>query len=237
MTDSGQGAPVSTDGARQIQGARAVVLARVRAALAADPAGWGTAGGSPAPVPRNYRRTGELRPGEIVELFADRTSEYRATVHRVPAAQAQATVDAALAADGISRVVVPAGLPAGWRPSTGSVAIIEDSTDSPLSHQELDGIAGVVVGAAVGIAETGTIVLDGSPDQGRRAITLLPDHLTCVIRASQIEQTVPQALARLDGTRVLTFISGPSATSDIELIRVEGVHGPRTLVVVILTDT
>jgi L-lactate dehydrogenase complex protein LldG len=88
----------------------------------------------------------------------------------------------------------------------------------------------------VGIAETGTIVLDGSLDQGRRVITLLPDHLTCVIRASQVEQTVPQALARLDGTRVLTFISGPSATSDIELDRVEGVHGPRTLVVLILVD-
>ena len=116
--------------------------------------------------------------------------------------------------------------------------MIEDGgEDAPLSHDDLDGVAGVVVGAAVGIAETGTIVLDGSPDQGRRVITLLPDHLTCIIRASQVEQTVPQALARLDGTRVLTFISGPSATSDIELDRVEGVHGPRILVVVILRDS
>jgi L-lactate dehydrogenase complex protein LldG len=217
---------MSTDGARQVQGARAVVLARIRAALADAPVA--------EPVPRDYRRTGNLGRDEVLELFEERTAEYRATVHQVMSAQVGATIDAALAADGVTSVVVPAGLPADWRPSTARV--IEDSDDSPLSHDDLDGIAGVVVGAAVGIAETGTIVLDGSPDQGRRVITLLPDHLTCVIRASQVEQTVPQALARLDGTRVLTFISGPSATSDIELNRVEGVHGPRTLVVVILRD-
>ena len=217
---------MSTDGARQVQGARAVVLARIRAALADAPVA--------EPVPRDYRRTGNLGRDEVLELFEERTAEYRATVHQVMSAQAGAIIDAALAADGVTSVVVPAGLPADWRPSTARV--IEDGDDSPLSHDDLDGIAGVVVGAAVGIAETGTIVLDGSPDQGRRVITLLPDHLTCVIRASQVEQTVPQALARLDGTRVLTFISGPSATSDIELNRVEGVHGPRTLVVVILRD-
>ena len=171
----------------------------------------------------------------MLELFAERTADYRASVHRVPAAQLRATIDAALAADGITSVVVPAGLPAEWRPSVARV--IEDDEASPLSHDELDAIDGVVVGAAVGIAETGTIVLDGSPDQGRRVITLLPDHLTCIIRASRLHQTVPQALASLEGTRVLTFISGPSATSDIELIRVEGVHGPRTLVVVILSDS
>ncbi len=217
---------MSSDGARQVEGARAVVLARIRAALADAPA--------PGPVPRDYRRAGELGRDEILDLFEERTAEYRATVHRVLTAQAGPTIDAALAADGITSVVVPAGLPAEWRPS--KVQVIEDREGSPLSHEELDAIAGVVAGAAVGIAETGTIVLDGSLDQGRRVITLLPDHLTCVIRASQVEQTVPQALARLDGTRVLTFISGPSATSDIELDRVEGVHGPRTLVVLILVD-
>jgi L-lactate dehydrogenase complex protein LldG len=227
VTDRGQSAPVSADSARQVEGARAVVLARIRAALADAPA--------PKPVPRDYRRLGNLGRDEVLELFEERTAEYRATVHHVPSAQAGATIDAALAADGITSVVVPAGLPADWRPSRARV--IEDGEDSPLSHDELDSIAGVVVGAAVGIAETGTIVLDGSPEQGRRVITLLPDHLTCVIRASQVEQTVPQALARLDGTRALTFISGPSATSDIELNRVEGVHGPRVLVVVILKDS
>ena len=226
MTDSGQSGSVSTDGARQVQGARAVVLARVRAALADAPAAQ--------PVPRDYRRTGNLGRDEVLDLFAERTAEYRATVHRVTSAQAGPTIDAALAADGVTSVVVPAGLPADWRPS--AVRVIEDAEDAPLSHADLDGIAGVVVGAAVGIAETGTIVLDGSSDQGRRVITLLPDHLTCIIRASSVEQTVPQALARLDGTRVLTFISGPSATSDIELNRVEGVHGPRVLVVVLLGD-
>ena len=217
---------MSSDGVRQIEGARAVVLARIRAALADAPA--------PGPVPRDYRRAGQLSRDEVLELFAERTAEYRATVHQVVSAQAGPTIDAALAADGIASVVVPAGLPAHWRPIAARVT--EDRESSPLHNDELDAIAGVVVGAAVGIAETGTIVLDASADQGRRVITLLPDHLTCIIRASQIEQTVPQALARLDGTRVLTFISGPSATSDIELDRVEGVHGPRTLVVVILTD-
>jgi len=224
----------NVDGTRQIEGARAVVLARVRAALAADTAGSEGTRTAQSPVPRNYRRVGDLSPDAVVELFAERTAEYRASVHRVPAAQARSTIDAALVADGITSVVVPAGLPAHWRPT--SATVVEDGEEQPLSHDELDGIPGVVVAAAVGIAETGTIVLDGSPDQGRRVITLLPDHLTCVIRAAQIEQTVPQALARLEGTRVLTFISGPSATSDVELIRVEGVHGPRTLVVVILTD-
>ena len=166
---------MSTDGARQVEGARAVVLARVRAALARDTAAPGSAAAtSLPPVPRDYRRAGELSPGEVLELFAERTAEYRSSVHRVPAAQSRSTIDAALAADGITTVVVPAGLPAEWRPSTARV--VEDADEAPLSRDELDGIPGVIVGAAVGIAETGTIVLDGSPDQGRRVITLLPDH-------------------------------------------------------------
>ncbi|MFD0891788.1 lactate utilization protein C, partial [Streptosporangium algeriense] len=131
------------------------------------------------------------------------------------------------AARGLTRPVVPDGLPAEWVPQ-GAV------TDDPaLSDAELEAAGGVVTGCAVAIAETGTIVLDTGPGQGRRALTLLPDYHLCVVRAEQIVAGVPQALAVLDPARPLTWISGPSATSDIELNRVEGVHGPRTLEVVI----
>jgi L-lactate dehydrogenase complex protein LldG len=125
--------------------------------------------------------------------------------------------------------VAPAGLPAEW---------LIDGVEwlhEPLSIEELDQADGVLTGCAVAIADTGTIVLDGSEAQGRRALTLLPDYHLCVVRADQIAASVPEALARLEPTRPLTFISGPSATSDIELNRVEGVHGPRTLEVLIVS--
>ena len=193
--------------------ARDAILSDVRRALAhAD---------RTAPVaPRGYR--GSRPPGDLVELFVERVEDYRATVVRCGQHDVEAAI--AEAVDGHS-VIVPAGLP--WQVS-GAVV------DHGQSAAELDRIDCVVTGAAVGIATTGTIVLDHGPGQGRRAISLVPDLHVCVVRAEQLVPGVPQAVERLDPSRPLTWISGPSATSDIELNRVEGVHGPRTLHVVLV---
>ncbi len=210
---------------------RDAVLGAVRSALARDdPAG------APAAPPRGYRRRGELPPGgaAVVELMVDRLGDYRAVVHRCEAADAPAVVDGALRTS--RSVVIPPGLPAALADAcrAGGRTVVTDADPEPLSAHALDGIDAVVTRAAVGIAVSGTIVLDGGQDQGRRAITLLPDHHVVVLDAAQIVQTVPEGIALLEPTRPLTMISGPSATSDIELERVEGVHGPRTLEVVIV---
>ena len=193
--------------------ARARILADVRAALADRP--------PTPPVPRGYRRTGAAS----VELLADRVAHYRAAVRVVEPAGLLPLLGDVLAG---KRVVAPADLP--W--DVPGVAWLRD--DPPLDVRQLDGSDGVLTGCAVAIAQTGTIVLDAGAAQGRRALTLLPDLHVCVVREDQVVGTVPEALARLDPTRPLTFVSGPSATSDIELDRVEGVHGPRSLVVVIV---
>lgn len=202
--------------------ARDDILARIGVALRDRP---------PAvEVPRAYQAT---TPAELdlVEVFAERVADYRATVHRcVPEALAP-TIGAVLAARGARRIAVPPGLDRTWLTQT-SVEAVGDVP--PLRHAELDRLDGVITACAVAIAETGTIVLDAGPDQGRRALSLLPDYHLCVVRAEQIAGGVPEALARLDPRRPLTWISGPSATSDIELERVEGVHGPRTLDVVVV---
>ena len=137
-----------------------------------------------------------------------------------------------LAAWGARTLVVPDGLPDDWLAAATGVVAVRD--DPPLSKAQLDAVDAVITGAAVGIAETGTIVLDARPGQGRRALSLLPDRHLCIVEVDRIVGTVPEALARLDPRRPLTWISGPSATSDIELQRVEGVHGPRVLDVVIV---
>jgi L-lactate dehydrogenase complex protein LldG len=195
------------------------VLQRIRAALADVP------DDDEVTVPRDYRRS--HAEGDVVDLFDERVSDYRATVVRVPSAEVAGEVARAL---GSRSAVVPAGFPSEWRPER------ELLSDEPtLSTEALDRIGAAVTTATVGIALTGTIVLDGGEGQGRRALTLVPDMHICVIRPDQIAADVPEALSRLDPARPLTLISGPSATSDIELERVEGVHGPRTLHVIIAT--
>jgi len=210
---------------------RELILGRVRRAIAdvqQDDTPYEQA------VDRSYlREHGERSVAETVELLAENLADYRAIVHRCGADSLPALLAALLAERGARTVLVPPGLPEGWL-SGADVERIPDRADS--TAHELDQVSSVVTACAVAIAETGTIVLNGGPDQGRRRITLVPDHHICVVRVpDQVVSSVPQALERLDPTRPLTWISGPSATSDIELDRVEGVHGPRTLEVVLMS--
>ncbi|MGA5544817.1 LutC/YkgG family protein [Mycobacterium sp. NPDC051198] len=201
--------------------ARAAVLDRIRGALAAAPP-------PSVEVPRDYHRESLTGAGDV-ERFAEAVAEYRARVHRIGVDAIASTVLELVGPD--ATVVIPADLPPEW--VTGLTAMPDEPT---LNVEQLDRADAVLTGCRLGIAATGTIVLDAGPGQGRRALTLVPDHHLCVVRAEQIVDTVPQAFAELTATRPLTFISGPSATSDIELQRVEGVHGPRTLDVLIVGD-
>lgn len=212
---------------------RDVVLARIRAALAHDVPPIAMPGG---PGRHDHTQQSTDDSDARVALFAERVEEYRAAVHLATASTVAAVIAETIAQRGAASVVIPVDLPAAWRP--GGAACVEDVG---LSAATLDTMDGVITGCALAIAQTGTIVLDGTVAQGRRVISLLPDFHLCVVRASQIHGIVPEAIAALESEarqrRPLTFISGPSATSDIELHRVEGVHGPRTLVVVVVTDT
>lgn len=202
------------------------ILARIRAAVADAPAAPEAA--------RDYLEShSPLDPAAILDLLHENLADYRAIVHRATVSELPALIGELLDDHGARSVAVPDGLPAGWLSATDA----EQRTDAgPLTPYELDAVDAVVTGCALAIAETGTIVLDAGPGQGRRALTLVPDVHICVVRApEQVVASVPQAMPRLDPTRPLTWISGPSATSDIELDRVEGVHGPRTLEVVLLT--
>jgi L-lactate dehydrogenase complex protein LldG len=170
---------------------------------------------------------------ETLELFAENVADYRATVVRCGPADVGTLVAEALARAGSRSVVVPHGLDAGWV-SPAHDAGVELRSDEQLDAYGLDVVDAVITASRVGIATTGTIVLDHAEDQGRRALSLVPDQHVCVVRADQVVHDVPAAVALLDPHRPLTWISGPSATSDIELDRVEGVHGPRTLDVIIV---
>ncbi len=206
--------------------AREEILGRIRTALGPDRA-------EPPEVRRDYRLTDGRAPGDpaLLDLLTDRLEDYKATVTRCAPSEVAAAVTAALRTalgeHAPGDVVVAPGLPADWRPDGAS----ED--DGRPAVALADHVA-TVTGASVAIAQTGTLVLDGSPASGRRALSLLPDCLVCVVTADQVVGGVPEGLARLDPLAPLTMISGPSATSDIELQRVEGVHGPRTLLVVLV---
>jgi L-lactate dehydrogenase complex protein LldG len=213
--------------------AREEVLARIAAAHRA----------APPPdlryedIAREYRTTSDSTAEALTELLIDRLLDYRALVRRCRVDDLGATIADALGKRGTRTVVVPAGLDPSWTANVSAdVRTDEPSSGDRLSVSELDAVDGVITSCAVAIAETGTLILDGSPGQGRRVLTLIPDYHLCVVFTDQIVPDVPQALARLEATRPLTMISGPSATSDIELNRVEGVHGPRTLEVIIVRN-
>ena len=213
--------------------AREEVLARIAAAHRAAP---------PPDLPyeeisRQYRTASDFSAEALTELLIDRLLDYRALVRQCSPDDLAAEIADALGRRSAQTVVAPAGLDLSWTASISAQVLTDgSSTDDQLSVSELDAADGVVTGCAAAIAETGTLILDGSPGQGRRVLTLIPDYHLCVVLLDQIVADVPQALARLEATRPLTMISGPSATSDIELNRVEGVHGPRTLEVIIVAE-
>lgn len=212
---------------------RELILERIRVAVADLPRTADAV--ADVPVPWAY---GEATPmPDVVERFVERVEDYRAVVDRCTAATVASRLSAIVREHNVGSVVVPAGAPQDWAAALAEVAVVRRD-DPVLSHAELNEVGAVVTGARVGIAETGTIVLDHGPDQGRRALSLVPDVHLCVIRADQVVSDVPEAVAVLTSSMAArspqTWISGPSATSDIELDRVEGVHGPRTLVVLLV---
>ncbi|MGR7000572.1 LutC/YkgG family protein [Yinghuangia aomiensis] len=212
---------------------RALILGRIRTAVAGSDR---AARPEDEPVARGYReRRTDAAPAALADLLAENLTDYRAHVHRASAAGLAQTIRQLLSDRGARTVVVPPDLPAAWLPDDADAAVRRDN--GLTTAAELDRTDSVVTGCALAVAETGTIVLDAGPGQGRRALTLVPDHHICVVRTpGQIVASVPQALPLLDPRRPQTWISGPSATSDIELNRVEGVHGPRRLDVVLLSD-
>ena len=214
---------------------REAILGRIREALSDVPA---VAAADDVHVDWEYGRRPAGAADDTLGLFVERVEDYRAQVTRVAPADLPARIADALAEHQVTSAVLPAGVPPTWREAVAAAGVAVLGDEPVLSHTELDGIGAVVTASRVGIAETGTIVLDHGPDQGRRALSLVPDLHVCVIRADQVVADVPEAVVRLqpsvDARQPLTWISGPSATSDIELDRVEGVHGPRTLRVLLV---
>lgn len=202
------------------------ILGRVRRALADAP-------GEDAPIERTYlREHGDRTVEETIELLAENLADYRAIVHRCTPDDLAVTLTGMLAARGAKTVLVPPGLDPSWLTDLDAEQVPDRPESTP---HELDRIDSVVTACAVAVAETGTIVLDGGPDQGRRRITLVPDHHICVVRVpDQVVGSVPQALERLDPVRPLTWISGPSATATSSWTGSRGCTGPRTLEVVLV---
>lgn len=224
--------------------AKAEILRRIREATADGPVA--------DPVQRTYRRTSSRDRAEVVEMLRDRLIDYRASVRDETEETVAAAIAELLGPD--ARYVVPAGLEPDWLPAdsrgagreritepavghTGERAAVRGAHDGerePLSVDALNEVDAVVTSSTVSCAETGTIFLSGRPDEGRRAITLVPDHHVCIVPLDSVVELFPEALARVEATAPITMVSGPSATSDIELERVEGVHGPRRLDVILL---
>jgi L-lactate dehydrogenase complex protein LldG len=209
---------------------REEVLRRVRSA----PGGASTAAAAPAAwsaIPRDYKRVGTREREAVLELLEDRLRDYDATVVRSEPGDVARSVAGLLSERGKRRIVVPSGFATEWLPQGFDFTI-----DNGLAAAELDGFDGVLTGSTVAIAETGTVVLQSVAGQGRRAVTLVPDYHLCLVRVEDVVETVPQAMERLRSTSSIatTFVSGPSATADIEMTRIKGVHGPRFLDVILI---
>jgi L-lactate dehydrogenase complex protein LldG len=209
---------------------KAEIMSRIRKANSGPSTGtaaraaWET-------LPRTYHRVSTLQPHAALELFEDRLRDYDATVTRTPLENLPAAIAAALTTRARHHVVIPPGLPPAWLPEPFAFTV-----DQALTATQLDAFDAVLTASSVAIAETGTIVLQNVPGQGRRALSLVPDYHLCIVRAQDLVATVPEAFARLQSTAALatTFISGPSATADIEMTRIKGVHGPRILDVLLV---
>ncbi len=208
------------------ENAKNAILRRIRAAVAAAPA--------TAPIPRDYAQRDTRDRGAILADLVDRLEDYKARVTRTTLARLPDAVARVCGELAITTLVTPSDLPDLWLPTT--ITLLRD--DPPLSLAQLDGSEGVITGCEVAIAQTGTIILTCGVGQGRRLISLVPDRHLCVVRASQVVGILPEGIAQImdQPTRPMTLIAGPSATSDIELSRVEGVHGPRTLYVLLVED-
>jgi L-lactate dehydrogenase complex protein LldG len=236
-------------GAEAALGSRDEVLRRIRAAIGGSAADAAATRSEWDAVPRDYKRSATLEHEAILEMLEDRLRDYDATVVRVKAADLASEIVKILTMRGVRRIVIPRGLSGALgeslRPGFNLVEAVDEQlppgfdlvVDEGMSSAELDGFEGVVTASTVAIAETGTIVLQNVPGQGRRAPTLIPDYHLCVVRAADVVETVPEAMARLQPTAALatTFVSGPSATADIEMTRIKGVHGPRFLDVILST--
>lgn len=225
--------------------AKEAILQRIRAALGDDQSVWGEKKKSTRMDTRNlktergYRTHGDMNKQQRVRLFVRHVEEYKARVSEISEQELPHTVSDICSAEKVKKLVIPPGLDGNWLPGPESgLTFLRDEPDQ-LSHDELDKSDAVLTGCFRAVAQTGTIVLNAGPGQGRRALTLLPDFHICVVRREQITGIVPEVFWELDPVirdegAPVTFISGPSATSDIELDRVEGVHGPRRLHVVIV---
>jgi L-lactate dehydrogenase complex protein LldG len=225
------GTTVSASASSSANSSKDRILARIRAALRDVPEDE-----RPGDVAVTREYLDSHATGDVVDLFVERVQDYRAAVTRVAEKGVPAEIARILAERGVANLVVPPDFPEEWLAAYPGSRLADEP---PLTAAQLDASDGVVTLAALGIALTGTIVLDAGPGQGRRALSLVPDLHLCVVRASQVLADVPPAVRALAGApeRPTTLVSGPSATSDIELNRVEGVHGPRTLAVVLVVDS